>query len=236
MGVAMSLVEVVCDKSLFFVGLCWVDGFWYYVKKISKDASALLRSLTSAHLFSLEIFVEQIEGFLVTSCTASNGEHALASLVVRGLGNRNSSAGAAPDFADLATGTANDAANHVGGNADVLGLEFLSVFGVRWWRARGGLRRRPARVIGFGKVSATTGPVERTTSSESTAVTERRCASLRPHDRVVEYSAVPSLLVVDKAATNLPDGLLYAVRRACHFNDAFGRLGQHFLLCNHANS
>lgn len=43
------------------------------------------------------------------------------------LGNRNASSGSLANVANLAAATANDAPNHVGGDANVLSLDFLSI-------------------------------------------------------------------------------------------------------------
>lgn len=50
---------------------------------------------------------------------------------MRCLGNGDASAGRLADLADLTTTTANDTADHVRGNADILRLHLFAIFGVR---------------------------------------------------------------------------------------------------------
>lgn len=93
-----------------------------------------LRDLASTHLFLLQVLVQEIQGLLIGLWTASDGEHALASIIVRCLGNGNACSGALSDLADLAASTTNDATNHVGRDADVLRLNVLTLFHT-WRRA-----------------------------------------------------------------------------------------------------
>lgn len=88
-----------------------------------------LRLLATAHFLGLKVLVEEIEGLLVRLGAAHDGEHALASIIMGRLGDGDAGTRAASDFADLATAASDDATNHVRGDADVLGLNFFTVFG-----------------------------------------------------------------------------------------------------------
>ena len=49
----------------------------------------LLGELVTASLLGLEVLVKKVQGLFVGLGTAHDGEHALASLIVRSLGNRD---------------------------------------------------------------------------------------------------------------------------------------------------
>jgi len=89
----------------------------------------VLRQLATASLFGLEVLVQEIQSLLVGLGASHDGEHAFTGLVMRGLGNRDASSRASPDLRDLGAATADDAANHVSRDADVLGLNLFAVFG-----------------------------------------------------------------------------------------------------------
>lgn len=131
------------------------------------------------------------------------------------LGDGDASAGALSDVGNLAASTSDDASNHIGGDADVLGLDILTILvGGRWGWA-GVLVRRTAvtaRVAGcsIAEVGTVASTVERSSSvatSGSTAVADWG-ATLDSDGRVVEDSAIAALFIVDQALANLPDGLL----------------------------
>lgn len=120
-------------------------------KRALLPGGLLLWRLLAAHLLGFEILVEKIQRLLVAAGRASDGKHALAALVMRSLGNGDASPRALPDFANLAAATANDAANHIRRNADVLGLDFLAVLGVSGrWRTTGGVGAGAATVGRWG--------------------------------------------------------------------------------------
>jgi hypothetical protein len=85
--------------------------------------------LATAHLFGFKVLVKEIQRFLICLFTAHDREHALASFIVWCLGNGDAGTGAFSNFADLRTASTDDAADHVGGYADILGLNFLAIFG-----------------------------------------------------------------------------------------------------------
>lgn len=159
---------------------------------------------------------------------------------MRGLCDGDAGTRTLTDFRDLAASATDDAANHVGRDADVLSLDVLVVFGSNGCRSAGG--RFTAGVGGRGVAEvgtvasavvgrAATGRVRLTVASGSTSSTTGDSDS-----RVVENGAVAALFVVDQALADLPDSLLDAIRRALNFNDTLGGLGKHLLLGDHANS
>lgn len=125
-----------------------------------------LRLLLAPHLLCLEILVEQEKCHFVGLGSSHYGEHSLASLIVWSLSNaalvakkitkaspvgrRDMSDGVVPylgygnpgarglaDLANLGTRATDNAANHVGGDADVLCLDLLAVLVVGRWAAAG---------------------------------------------------------------------------------------------------
>src|ERR1700722_7710301 len=84
--------------------------------------------LAAAHLFGFKVLVKGTQRFLICLFTAHDREHALSSFVVWCFGNGDAGTGAFSNFADLGTASTDDAADHIGGYADVLGLNFLAIF------------------------------------------------------------------------------------------------------------
>lgn len=124
------------------------------------STALLLRSLATAHLLSLQVFVEEVERLLVARGTAGNGEHPLPGVIVRSLGDRDAGAGTLSDLADLAPASADDTAHHVGGNTNVLRLNLFAVLSRGGWgRATGGVGAGPAAETGGSvvEVSAVAG-------------------------------------------------------------------------------
>jgi hypothetical protein len=204
------------------------------------ELSILRRHLASSHLLSLEVLVKQVKGLLVGARGSSNSEHPLARLVVGGLGDGDTSTGTLANLRDLATCATDDAANHVGGDADVLGLDVFVVLGsIGGGSARA---RLAARVGGRGvtEVGAVAGAVVGAAAfgGVGRAVVGRGTASsTRDSDGgVVEDGAVATLFVVDEALANLPDSLLDAIGGALDLDNALGRLGEHLLLGDHADT
>jgi hypothetical protein len=214
-----------------------------------KTYLVLRASLASAHLLCLEVLIQEVQGGLIGLCTAHDREHAFASLVVRGLGNADSSTRSLADFADLATCTANDTADHVGRDANVLGLQLLSVLIVsRWTTTLGSIRVGAAIVIlSWGTLTEvstvacshdTIVVVIATSISSKTLTHARALAStgLGSHNRVVKYGSSASLPVINQALADLPDSLLDTLWSTLNFNNALGRLRKHLLLGHHANT
>lgn len=110
----------------------------------------LFGGLAASHLLRLEVLVQEVQCFLVGARAAGNGEHALAGVVVGGLCDRDARAGALADLADLAAATADDAAHHVRGNADVLRLHLFTIFGMRRRRRADGGVRPGSTAVGGG--------------------------------------------------------------------------------------
>lgn len=205
-----------------------------------------LRKLAATHLLRLEIFVEKVKCLFIRAGTTGDGEHALASLIMRCLGDRNAGARCLADLADLAATAADDAANHVCGNADVLGLDIFTFLNSRGWSA---IRCTiTARLIGCGgnsasEVSSIASPVVASLLGSATkaggsasTIDWRRCARLNANDWAIEDCAVSALFIINEAFTNLPSGLLNAFGRALDLDNAFSGLRKHLLLSNHAHS
>ena len=74
-------------------------------------------------LLALELVVEEEERLLVRLGGPDDREHALAGLVVRFLSDRDFRAGQSSNLGDLGAIAADDAANHVGRDGDVLCAE-----------------------------------------------------------------------------------------------------------------
>lgn len=203
-----------------------------------------LWSLAATHLLGFEVLVQKVKCLLVRTWTTGDGEHALASVVVRSLGDRDTGTGALADLADLAATASNDAADHVSGDADVLSLDILSfLYGRRWAALRASVAARWVGLCGCttSEVSSVAGTVVRSllwgaakASRSTSAVNWRRSTSLDADYRAVEDGAISALLIVDEALANLPSSLLDALGRTLDFNNALSRLWEHFLLCDHA--
>lgn len=222
----------------------WERACWRR-RSLDVDIRRLFLRLATSHLLGLEVLIEQVQGLLVGTGAAGDGEHALASVIMRGLGDGNAGAGRFTDLTNLAATAPDNAANHVGGNADILRLQLNTILVVRG-------RWRPARSIGprstgegggrrVAKVCAVTRAVVRasTTETASGATVGQRSgpsAWLNPDGGVVKNGSVAALVIVNETLANLPDGLLDAGWGALYLDDALGRLGQHLLLCNHAHA
>jgi hypothetical protein len=213
--------------------------------KSSRNVDHLVLRLAASHLLSLEVLVQQIQSLLVGTGAAGDGEHTLASVVVGCLGDGDACARRLADLANLAAATANDAANHVGGNADVLRLQFNAILIVR--RGRGpacciGSRstgvRSGRRIAEVGTVASAVVRASAQSSSSSATVGQsaRSSTGLNPYSGVVENGAVSTLVIIDQALANLPNGLLDAGWGTLYFDNALSRLGEHLLLCDHANA
>lgn len=160
--------------------------------------------------------------------------------------NRDASSGGLADVANLAAATANDTSNHVGGDADVLSLDLLTVLVVSG-RAAGrsvGIRATAewprAAVAEVGSVAsahhARASVVTTAAVTVAGAAQASRAGRLSSDDRVVKHSAGAPLPIIDKALGDLPNGSLDTLGGALDFDDALGRLGQHILLRNHADA
>lgn len=206
----------------------------------------LLSLLGAAGLLGLQVLVEEVKGSLVGLGGTHDGEHALARFVVRtlsivsitfshvdgkkfitNLGNRNARARLLADLANLGTGTSNDAANHVSGDADVLRLDLLAILIMGRGAARGGIGIRAAVVGASTTVAAEIGTVASPCDTRATvgpfglriaALAVARAAD----NRVVQNSAGAPLPVVDQALANLPDSALNALGGTLHLDYAFG--------------
>ena len=220
-------------------------------KKWQETRLLLLRQLATTGLFSFQVLIEKVESLFVGLSTSHDREHALARLIVRSLRDRDACTRASSNLGDLGSTAANDASNHVCGDADVLRLDFFAI-----------LRDKRVATVGVGAGSSTkatarlvteVGAVARPVEGAAAAATAAAATSSvavasnwslvegsgpdrRANCRVVEHSAGTSLPIVDQTLADFPDGLVDALRRALHFNDSFGRLREHFLLRHHANT
>ena len=166
------------------------------------------------------------------------------------LGDRDASARSLADLANLAASAADDASHHVCGNANVLRLDFFTIFIVCGWATAGGIRvgstsegARAARraVAEVGTVASThdtragvlaVSSIGGAVSSGSDATSSRLCAD----NGVVEDGARTALPVVDEALADLPNGALDSFGGTLNLDNSFGRLRKHFFLRNHADS
>ena len=164
---------------------------------------------------------------------------------MRGLGNRNASARALSDLGDFAATTTDDAANHIGRDANVLRVDVFAILVGQWGgRASVGVSRA-ARVVsrcGITKVGTIASAVERPATVAgrggrgAAAVGGSRSSALDSDSGIVEDGTVAALFIVYQALANLPDGLLDTVGGSLDFDNAFGRLREHLLLSYHADS
>lgn len=205
-----------------------------------KPASLLvvLRPLAAAHLFGLEVLVEKVQSLLVCCSTSSDGEHALASIIMGSLCDGNTSTRALPDVADLAAAATNDTSHHVGRDADVLCLKLLAVLGVRRRRATVEVLTRGTSVARRGKVSAVTCTVVRSLPGSVARPIANRWSStcLSPHDRVVKNSSESTLLIIDEALANLIYSFFDTLGGPSNLDDTLSGLREHVFLCDHADS
>lgn len=203
-----------------------------------------LRLLATAGLFGLEVLVQEVQSLLVRLSTSHDREHALARLVVRGFRNRDSSSRAPADLRDLGSTTANDAAHHVSRNADVLGLDLFAIFGDKGITTVGNVGVGSTAVTRLvAKIGSVAGAVVRASAAVTVGGSRGSLGhgsgsgtDRRTNRRVVEDGTGATLPVVDEALSNLPDRLIDALGGSLHFNNAFSRLGEHFLLGNHAHA
>jgi hypothetical protein len=80
----------------------------------TRDGSvALFLGLAASHLLGFQVLVQEVERLLVGTGATSDGEHALASIIVRSLGNGDAGTRRFADLADLAATATDDAANHI---------------------------------------------------------------------------------------------------------------------------
>lgn len=221
-----------------FISLdAWADWRW--------GRHLFLGQLAAAGLLRLQVLVQEIQRLLVRLGATHDGEHTLTGLIMRGLGNRDPSSRAPADLSDLGSSPANDASNHVSGNADVLRLDLLAVLGDEGVTAtRIGVGAAAVATGLVAEVGAVAGAVVRTAAVTIAGVAAAAAgvghgsggAGGGANGRVVEDGAGTALPVVDKALADLPDGLLDTLGRSLDLDDALGGLGEHFLLGDHANA
>lgn len=166
------------------------------------------------------------------------------------LGNRNASSRALADLTDLGASTANDTADHVRRNANVLRHDFFAILVVGRRTAGGSIRIRAAVVLAWctvaevGTIAGTHNTIGIILASLTllaisiVTIASQGCVAARlgAHDRVVEHGAGSAFPVIDKALADLPDGALDALRSTLHLNYPLRRLGQHLLLRNHTDT
>lgn len=195
--------------------------------------------LAAAHLLTLEVLVEEVEGSLVGLGGAHDGEHALSGIIVWCLGDGDSGSRGLADLGDLASATADDASNHVGWNGDVLGLDLLSVLIVSWDTASGTLTVRAA-VEGTWGFLAEISSVSSTHHTSVVILTALRADALSTclgaDNWVVQDSASSALPVINEALGDLPNSLLDTLWGTLNLDNALGRLWEHLLLRNHSDA
>lgn len=213
------------------------------MKRGRSCAGRLLLKLAAAGLLSLEVLVQKVKSLLVGLSATHDGEHAFARLVMGSLGDGDPGSRAPADLGDLATTSANDAANHVSGDADVLCLDFLAIFGDKRVTTVAGVGvGSPAVATGLvAEVGTVTGAVVRTAvvaiaDALVHGAGARGSSNRRTDGGVIQDSTGTALPVVNQALSNFPDGLLDTLGGALHFDDTLGRLGEHFLLRDHAHA
>lgn len=165
-------------------------------------------------------------------------------------GNRDARSRRLANLTDLAASAADDAADHICGNADVLGLDFLAIFVVGWRASAYHLRVGPAVKAAGGRAVAEISavPGSHDTRRGSVFASSRRVASEAPapdgtgarllgaYSWVVENGAGAALPVIYETLADLPDRSLDALRRSLNLYDPLGRLRKHLLLRDHANT
>lgn len=195
--------------------------------------------LAAAHLLTLEVLVEEVEGSLVGLGGAHDGEHALSSIIVWCLGDGDSGSRGLADLGDLASTTTDDASNHVGWNGDVLCLDLLSILIVSWDTASGTLTVRAAveGTWGFLAKISSVSSAHHTSIVILTALRANALStSLSADNWVVQDSASSALPVVDEALGDLPNSLLDTFWGTLNLDNALGRLWEHLLLGNHSDA
>ena len=195
--------------------------------------------LVAAHLLTLKVLVEEVEGSLVGLGGAHDSEHALAGIIVWCLGDGDSGSRGLADLGDLASTTADDASNHVRWNRDVLGLDLLSVLIVSWDTASGTLTIR-ATVKGTWGFLAEISSVSSAHHTSVVILTALRAdalsTSLSADNWVVQDSASSALPVINEALRDLPNSLLDTFWGTLNLDNALGGLWEHLLLCNHSDA
>ena len=201
-----------------------------------------LGQLAAAGLLRFQVLVKEIQRLLVRLGASHDGEHALTGVIVGRLGDRDPSSRAPPDLRDLGTAPADNAANHVRRNADVLGLDLLTILGDQGKAAVGGVGVGASAVTTAAglvtEVGAVTGPVvgAAVVTVVARAGGVRGATDVGAHGRVVEDGAGSSLPVIDQALADFPNSLFDAFGSSLHLDNALGRLREHFLLRNHAHA
>lgn len=205
--------------------------------------------LATAHLLGFEVFVEEIQGFFVCLCASHDSEHAFAGIIVRSLRDRDTSTRASSDFADFGSTTANDTANHVRGDADVLCLNFLAIFSDKWDAAVLSVGVRASAIAAW--VVAEVGAVSGTVIGAAAVTTAGIVVAARSDERaghwcittnggtdggVVEDGSSTTLPIINEALSNLPNGLFDSFGSSLDFDDSLSGLWKHLLLCNHSNT
>lgn len=163
------------------------------------------------------------------------------------LGNGDASTRRAANLANLATGTTDDATNHVRGNADVLGLKLLAVLVMSGGSTRGlGVRATvEGALVRAAEISAVASASDSVVAAvvivtavvvEAGASSTASARNLGANGRVVQDSASAALPVVNQALGNLPNSTLNTLRGTLDFNDTLSRLRKHVLLRNHADT
>lgn len=249
-----------CHNTIQIIAHC-ISGIINAQKQHQRVISVItsllgVLELAPAHLFSFEIFVQEEKGRLIGLGSTHDGKHALASLVVGSLGNGDAGTRRLADLANLAASAANNASHHVCGDANVLSLDLLSILIVSRRTARGSIgigaatKGAATAVAEVGAVSSThdaraaavvasvtsTSVSNAATTTTTTTTTHASGTRLGANNGVIEDSASATLPVIDQALADFPNGALDALGGALNFDDTLGRLGQHFLLCNHTHA
>ena len=169
------------------------------------------------------------------------------------LGNADASTRGLSDLGDLASSPANDTSNHIRRNADVLGLQLLSILimsrrtiaplssiGIRSAVVVGSRRATFAEISPIASSSDTTAVVVVLASTVSAIAWSCALGSLATglssDDWVVQNSAGSSLPIINQAFANFPNSLLNSFWATLNLDNALGGLRKHLLLRNHANA
>ena len=201
----------------------------------------------SAHLLCLQVLIEKVKCGLVGLGTAHDCEHSLSSLVVWRFSDANARTRSLANLADFATGSADDTSHHVRRNANILGLELLSILIMCWRATLSGIRIRSAVVVA-GCTFAEIGSIASShnawaivlagsiTSSHASLAHSSYRTRLCANNRIIEDGASTALPIINQTLANLPDGLLDAFGAALNLNNTLSGLGKHLLLRDHANT
>jgi hypothetical protein len=203
----------------------------------------LLGELAAAGLLGFEVLVKEVQGLFVGLGTAHDSEHALTGLVMRRLRDGNPSTRASTDLRNLSSAPADDAADHIRRDADVLGLNLFTIFRYEGVATRAGIGVGSAVVASIAEVGAVASSVVLAavvgwvTVSGGGVVADRLGAAERSaNSGVVKDGTGSALPVVKQALADFPDGLLDAIGCTLDLNNALCGLGEHFLLCDHADT